>query len=330
MKKNNFKSFIIMVLCISFFIMSYSQNVIAQGNTESLNIKMKYVLENTDFNIYKVGYKEGNDFIKTGEFSNYPVDLRGLDNKDIISVAETISSYAKRDKIRPLKTIKSDRNFSLLWKNTEEGLYLINGESKVTGNYIYTPSPVLIYLSSDNNNKEINMELKYEKRKIDNEVEISAFKVWKDGNDSKRPESVEVQLLKNGEVFDSALLNDENNWRISWENLPGDFSYDVLENNVSEGYNVTVYKDSGINRVVNESSEYKTAVPNVPEEKNVVKDYSNIIGKSEHNTSKVENNKISGKIPQTGQFWIPVPVLLIISAYFIYKGFNRDKFTNEK
>lgn len=63
--------------------------------------------------------------------------------------------------------------------------------------------------------------------------EISVVKRWEDqgenrsgldtnrlGLDTNRPEQITVHLLKNGEVYDSVILNAEMDWRYTWKNLP--------------------------------------------------------------------------------------------------------------
>ena len=58
------------------------------------------------------------------------------------------------------------------------------------------------------------------------EVEKTSYsveKIWNDNNnqDGKRPESIQVQLKANGNNKGEAItLNEENNWKNTWTNLP--------------------------------------------------------------------------------------------------------------
>ena len=54
-------------------------------------------------------------------------------------------------------------------------------------------------------------------------VNVPVTKAWNDGNnqDGVRPDSVQVQLLANGEANgDAVTLNEGNSWSHTWENLP--------------------------------------------------------------------------------------------------------------
>lgn len=74
------------------------------------------------------------------------------------------------------------------------------------------------------------------------ETSVSVSKKWDDANnqDGKRPESVKVNLLANGQVVDVAELNASNNWQHMWsklaKNVDGkEITYTVTEDTV-DGY----------------------------------------------------------------------------------------------
>ena len=71
--------------------------------------------------------------------------------------------------------------------------------------------------------------------------------MWEDGNDKDgiRPDSVQVQLLANGKtVGDAVTLNEANQWKNTWTNLPKyangkEIVYSVEEVEVPSGYSVS-------------------------------------------------------------------------------------------
>ncbi len=69
-------------------------------------------------------------------------------------------------------------------------------------------------------------------------VEVSVSKVWEDtGNEDARPESVTVQLYRDGAAYDTAVtLNGDNSWSHTWTDLPDGHDYTVSETNVPAGY----------------------------------------------------------------------------------------------
>ena len=77
-------------------------------------------------------------------------------------------------------------------------------------------------------------------------VTLEIEKVWDDGNDAQklRPEEIEVEVLANGEVIFTVVLNEENEWKYE-EVLPFSddnfkpVTYSVNEKKVPEGYTVS-------------------------------------------------------------------------------------------
>ena len=83
-------------------------------------------------------------------------------------------------------------------------------------------------------------------------TEVSGIKTWNDNNnqDGKRPASITINLLANGQKVDSQVVTAASNWRYSFTNLPKkangrDIEYTITEEAVSgyttevNGYNVT-------------------------------------------------------------------------------------------
>ena len=74
-------------------------------------------------------------------------------------------------------------------------------------------------------------------------TEITVEKIWNDENnrDGKRPENLEVSLKQNNKTIDTLVLNQENHWTVTKENLPlyinGKLqTYTVQEKEIPDGY----------------------------------------------------------------------------------------------
>ena len=77
-------------------------------------------------------------------------------------------------------------------------------------------------------------------------TQVKGKKIWKDkdNQDGKRPDHVTVNILKNGEVIDSKIVNASSNWSYTFDNLPKyengkEINYTVTENHV-ENYSTTI------------------------------------------------------------------------------------------
>ena len=80
---------------------------------------------------------------------------------------------------------------------------------------------------------------------------VTVKKVWKDANDQDgiRPASVTANLLANGKVTKTAVLDAADNWMMTWTNLPvyqngKRVVYTVAEVNIPAGYQSTVAGDT--------------------------------------------------------------------------------------
>ncbi len=97
---------------------------------------------------------------------------------------------------------------------------------------------------------------------INFKIEVPVEKVWNDNEDTKgrRPESVTIQLTAdgseelNGEKLESVVLNEENNWKYTFENLAKyteygrEIVYSVVEKETNEG-DLEYYKEAVIENI---------------------------------------------------------------------------------
>ena len=118
-------------------------------------------------------------------------------------------------------------------------------------------------------------------------VDRTVLKVWK--NDGahleERPAEVQAALLCNGEVYEVVALNEENGWAYSWTGLDGTKEWTIVEYTVLDKYTSSVTQDGSTFIITNTYSD----------------------------------------IPQTGQLWWPVPMLLALGLGMIVVGLVRRR-----
>ena len=96
-------------------------------------------------------------------------------------------------------------------------------------------------------------------------IDVSVAKKWDDGNSASRPTSVTVNLLANGQKFESVILSADGNWTYTFAGLNKfaagqEIVYTVEEANVPEGYTATVDGSAAIGFTVTNTK----PVPPVP------------------------------------------------------------------
>jgi hypothetical protein len=94
----------------------------------------------------------------------------------------------------------------------------------------------------------------------DDDVSITVRKVWVLDDGAMRPDSVSVGLLRGGVLYDTVILNEDNGWQYTWDELDGDYSWSIGELDVPEGFTVTVDKRGSVYTITNDD------IPVVPEE----------------------------------------------------------------
>lgn len=189
---------------------------------------------------------------------------------------------------------------------------------------IYEPQTALIALPEDSKETsegkdpyQVTAVLKFEKNdkpgkpEEKEETKIHVLKVWKQDQEEERPESIVVELLQmdvegNTTVVDRQTLTKENQWSYTWKNLSAQMRWSVSEAEVPKGYTVAVTREG--NTVVLTNTAKKPG-----------KLDGEVNPPSKRTTGKT-TDKTSDKLPQTGQLWWPVLVLLFAGAICLLAG----------
>ena len=80
----------------------------------------------------------------------------------------------------------------------------------------------------------------------------NVVKKWVNDTEGIRPEYVTAVLYRNGVEFDSAVLNDDNNWEHTWSNLPATADWSIKEKEIPFGYEVTYEESENTVTIVND------------------------------------------------------------------------------
>ena len=207
-------------------------------------------LSGVAFDLYKVADIDASGgFTVTDAFSEYSVSLGRQTVEEWRALAQTLAPYAIRDGIPPLRQGSTDSDGRLSVTALSTGMYLVYGQRYKSGDFVYIPEPFLVSLPSLNGQDEWYYDVVANCKGIGYEdppetVMVRTLKVWDDeGHETNRPEAVEVQLLRDGGVYDTVTLNAEGNWRFVWQELPGDCEWSVVEKAVPENYSLQVVKE---------------------------------------------------------------------------------------
>lgn len=258
------------------------------------------ILQNVQFNIYQVAKVDAYGYYtSTDTFSQFNVNITDGDADKWNTLATTVLGYVLRDNIDPTSVAYTNGDGNADFIDQDPGLYLVYGLNHVQGGYVYMTKPFFVQLPGVENNDWVYHIVAAPKLdKITKEpIDIHVLKQWIDkGNEKSRPKEIVVDLLCNNKIYDTVTLNQQNNWRYSWEDLDSECSWLVVEKEV-KGYKGKVERQGNTFIV---SNTYDVPPPPPPP-----------------------------KLEQTGLLWWPVPVLLVGGSFFVLIGLLMNKRNEE-
>lgn len=178
------------------------------------------------------------------------------------------------------------------FSNLQPGLYLVTAKGTRYQEMYYAVSPFCVLLTEEYEGEETVAHAKLIRNPLYSDLTV--VKIWEDScHAEQRPQSITVRLLRDGEVYDTITLPENGRWSHVWRNLETDHRWTVEETPI-DGYAVPEITRNGetftIRNVCNKPTE-----PEIPE------------------------------LPQTGQLWWPVPVLLCVGLALLIGGLARRK-----
>lgn len=203
-------------------------------------------ISNAEITIYKIA----NAVLKNANLAYENIEQLNSCNIDLSKINENSITQELID------CVDKNANFKKTATTNDEGIvsfddldlaiYLVVQSKKVPGTSSIDPYMISIPQIEDNSwIYSINSIPKSDIYKI---IDINVKKVW-NNEGSKNPNSVTIELLNNGEVIDSVILNNENDWNYTWYDMRLNDKYSVREVNVADGY-VDTYRQEGFNFIV--------------------------------------------------------------------------------
>jgi len=247
------------------------------GRAVSMKITYGYKgvpLTGAQFDIYLVAERNNAGALTITEaFEEYPVKWFGED-VDLSALANTLVGYVQADNLVPTASGLIDGVGLLQFNSAEHGLkqgrYLVVPNRFDTATHIYQSQPFLLDLPGQVGEEEWLYEVELlpkpqakPKGAGGEPITRKVLKVWDDeGYEHLRAAEVVIHLLRDGTVYDTVILNDDNNWRHTWDNLDSSYAWTVVEG-LLELHTVKIEK-VGITFVVTNSYEKPPVVTPTP------------------------------------------------------------------
>lgn len=309
---------LIILFCASAKVFAVSEKIDPEreSSLEIIFREGEKNLSGAEFSVYLIAnITENREFVVTEEFSDFNVNIIGKNDEAWRELASALEGFVYQNGFVPAAKGKTDSEGILVLGGLKPGLYLVIGIPLSLDGCTYFAETAIIQIPVLDNEKkvwnyDVSIKPKYSfvpDLEPDSFITRKVLKIWNDkGYESNRPKEITVYLFCDGKIYDTVILNEDNNWRYTWEKLEEGHQWLVSENN-QEGYTVRITKE-GITFVIENSIEK----PKPPEKPEPPKDPD------------------EPKLPQTGQLWWPVPVLFGMGMLFVAAGIFRRRGGYEK
>ena len=301
--------------------------------------------ENPDFFNNGFNYDEWRDCVSHPDEDG--VNTGGWNSGDL-------EEFIKERSISPTMSKESNLDGETLYSGLKLGIYFVVSDSVEIGEYEHSfinfvyPVPIL-EKPTTGGNLIINYdpEASPKKAKI-GVVHCGIRKQWEDGGYTQfRPQSVTFQIYSGDELIDTVTLDSSNNWQYNWLHKGFVDNFSVKEVPV-DGYTsrVTVTQIPGTHDFTYTCVNGYNPPPDNPPPDNPPPDNPPPDNPPPDNpppTNPPSNPpgfpglpavlgavralpQVLGarRLPQTGQLWWPLPILVIAGIFFIVKGIKKN------
>ena len=284
--------------------------------------------------IYRAGEKtDSGSFRLTGDFTGYPVNLRDMSAENISGTAKALESFAISSKLDFLREGDTDASGRIFFEALPDGLYLAIADNITIDEMTYSSSPILFEAGRKSPSQDIFPKI-YSQLTDENTSKVyTVKKVWvDDGDNIERPVNVTVDLFRDGELYDTVVLDEKNNWYYKWSSLDSSAKWIVSERYIPVNYEVSIEGDV-INYIIKNtypidvtvddggetttSKVTTTAVTSTSVTNGIITSVSTVNTTTSYVTDTTTGtasttttvSTTAEKLPQTGQKWLMVLLL---------------------
>ena len=262
------------------------------------SLTVRHITQGIAIRLYRVADVDNTvAFTPVAPFHRYSIAFRrNMTAGEWQVLANTLASYAVADNLPPLMEAETDEAGQVRWGSLKAGLYLVTADSYDVDENIYTINPTLISLPNLQEDNwwqyDVTISPKWSVKPIER-ISLEVVKIWDDeGRAVVRPESITVALYRNGELVDTVILSQANNWRHTWTGLDNRDDWTVVERGIPDEYKVTIDQQGDTVIITNNAPSMTTPVPD---------------------------------LPQTGQTWWPVPLLALAGMALFILGWMMQR-----
>ena len=219
----------------------------------SLTIAYRYdgqSFSNHPVRLYKIADVSADfQYTLTAPFANSGLILNGVRSVSEWNVIRsTLETHILTYDVDADLTGATDQDGQVCFNALKPGLYLAITEQVIQHDWIYAFDSALVALPGLGADGLWQYEVAVTSKskaippaETDEEIEFKVLKLWKgDKGRSDRPQSIEVEIFRDGVSYQTVILSEENHWTFSWFAKDDGATWKVVERNVPTGYTMMV------------------------------------------------------------------------------------------
>ena len=219
----------------------------------SLTIAYRYdgqSFSNHPVRLYKIADVSADfQYTLTAPFANSGLILNGVQSVGEWNVIRsTLETHILAYNVDADLTGVTDQDGQVCFQALKPGLYLAITEQVIQHDWIYAFDSALVALPGLGADGLWQYEVAVTSKskaippaETDEEIEFKVLKLWKgDKGRSDRPQSIEVEIFRDGVSYQTVILSEENHWTFSWFAKDDGATWKVVERNVPTGYTMMV------------------------------------------------------------------------------------------
>ena len=300
MKRKLHQNVILRLLCVVLCsLMLLSASALAANQDDSGTVSVQFTQSDVSFQLYYAASKTERGYQATELFQSYSINFTNTSTEDLRTLATTLYACVVQAQLSPALEKTTDTAGSVTFSGLEPGLYLLTSTEHTV--------PIAVAVSAG---KTVTVVPKIEPTPDPDPqpeaetISVDVVKIWADeDNPSARPNAITVQLFQDNKLYASVSLSETTNWKHTWENLPADHSYLVIEKAVPEHYCMSIAQEKHAFILTN-----------------TLKDTEALAA-----SEKPGSDTTVSKLPQTGQLWWPVSILAGAGLLALIIGMIKHK-----
>ena len=241
---------ILLMMPMTAFAQNFDADCLGSVSVTLMDPDGETPISGAELSLYYVASVEcnSNDSLRytfTGTFENCGCAL------DDPALAMMLDAFVQEHSVSAQKLV-TDADGNVSFSNLPLGLYFVKQTNTVAG-YASCTAFLVTVPNYDANGYvyDVNASPKTDVARL---TDITIKKVWNTDASTKAADSVTVRLLRDSIVVETATLSDQNNWQVTYTDMPESDAYSIVEVDIPKGFTATYSKRGYVFTVTNTAS----------------------------------------------------------------------------